>query len=318
MKYGFTVPSRGPLATPESIVTIAKKGEELGFDSISLGDHILVPRTIESSYPYTDSGEYPGSTTGSSLEQLSVLSYLAGQTSKIRLSTSVMVVPHRNPIVAAKSLATIDVLSRGRLVVGVGTGWMREEFEALGVEPFEDRGAVTDDYIQAMKELWTSSSPSYNGKYCSFKEISFLPKPVQKPHPPLWVGGESKRAIRRAARFCDGWCPIDVNPRFPMDSPERLSRAMGQLRDCAEEANRFVDDIEVIYRTHRLELSGTVNNSSDRGQFVGNSNQIAGDINKYRDIGVNSFMVDFARASPSLEDMLGKMEDFALEVWPKV
>lgn len=318
MKYGFTVPSRGPLATPESIVTIAKKGEELGFDSISLGDHILVPRTIESSYPYTDNGEYPGSTTGSSLEQLSVLSYLAGQTSKIRLSTSVMVVPHRNPIVAAKSLATIDVLSKGRLVVGVGTGWMREEFEALGVEPFEDRGAVTDDYIQAMKELWTSSSPSYNGKYCSFKEISFLPKPVQKPHPPLWVGGESKRAIRRAARFCDGWCPIDVNPRFPMDSPERLSRAMGELRNCAEEANRFVDDIEVIYRTHRLELSGTVNNSSDRGQFVGDSNQIAGDINKYRDIGVNSFMVDFARVSLGLEDMLGKMEDFALEVWPKV
>ena len=160
MKYGFTVPSRGPLATPESIITIAKRGEELGFDSISLGDHILVPRTIESSYPYTESGEYPGSATGSSLEQLSVLSYLAGQTSKIRLSSSVMVVPHRNPLVAAKSLATIDVLSAGRLVIGVGTGWMREEFEALGVQPFEERGAVTDEYIQAMKEISTTPSPT--------------------------------------------------------------------------------------------------------------------------------------------------------------
>ena len=318
MKYGFTVPSRGPLATPESIITIAKRGEELGFDSISLGDHILVPRTIESSYPYTVSGEYPGTTTGSSLEQLSVLSYLAGQTSKIRLSSSVMVVPHRNPLVAAKSLATIDVLSAGRLVIGVGTGWMREEFEALGVQPFEERGAVTDEYIQAMKELWTSPSPSFSGQYCSFHDINFLPKPVQTPHPPLWVGGESKRAIRRAARFCDGWCPIDVNPQFPMDSPERLSIAMEELRICAEDSHRAIEDIEVIYRTHRLELSGTANNSSDRCQFVGDPNQIAGDISKYRDIGVNNLMVDLARVSPSLEDMLGKMEDFAVEVWPKV
>ena len=318
MKYGFTVPSRGPLATPESIVTIAKKGESLGFDSISLGDHILVPRTIESSYPYTDSGEYPGSANGSSLEQLSVLSFLAGQTSNIRLSTSVMVVPHRNPLVAAKSLATIDVLSRGRLVVGVGTGWMREEFEALGVQPFDERGAVTDDYIQAMKELWTSSSPSYNGRYCSFKDISFLPKPLQKPHPPLWVGGESKRAIRRAARFCDGWCPIDVNPQFPLNSPERLSIAMEELRLYADEVERSADDIEVIYRTHRLELSATATNSSNRQQFSGDSNQIAGDISRYRDIGVNNLMVDLARVATNLEDMLCKMEDFAEKVWPKV
>ena len=318
MKYGFTVPSRGPLATPESIVTIAKKGESLGFDSISLGDHILVPRTIESSYPYTDSGEYPGSANGSSLEQLSVLSFLAGQTSNIRLSTSVMVVPHRNPLVAAKSLATIDVLSRGRLVVGVGTGWMREEFEALGVQPFDERGAVTDDYIQAMKELWTSSSPSYNGRYCSFKDISFLPKPLQKPHPPLWVGGESKRAIRRAARFCDGWCPIDVNPQFPLNSPERLSIAMEELRLYADEVERSADDIEVIYRTHRLELSATTTNSSNRQQFSGDSNQIAGDISRYRDIGVNNLMVDLARVATDLEDMLCKMEDFAEKVWPKV
>jgi probable F420-dependent oxidoreductase len=217
MKYGFTVPSRGPLATPESLVAIARRGEELGYDSISLGDHILVPRAIGSEYPYTETGEYPGSSTGSSLEQLSVLSYLAGQTNSIRLSASVMVVPHRNPLVAAKSLATIDVLSSGRLVVGVGTGWMKEEFQALGVPPFEDRGLVTDEYIQVMKELWTNETPSFEGKYCNFKDISFLPKPIQKPHPPLWVGGESRRAMRRAAKFCDGWCPIDVNPKFPID-----------------------------------------------------------------------------------------------------
>ena len=109
-----------------------------------------------------------------------------------------------------------------------------------------------------------------------------------------------------------------MNPQFPMDSPERLSIAMEELRICAEDSHRAIEDIEVIYRTHRLELSGTANNSSDRCQFVGDPNQIAGDISKYRDIGVNNLMVDLARVSPSLEDMLGKMEDFAVEVWPKV
>ena len=165
MKYGFTVPTRGPLAEPDSLMTIAKRAEALGYDSISLGDHILVPKDIDSTYPYTETGEFPGSASGACLEQLNVLSYLAGQTERIRLATSVMIVPHRNPLVAAKALTTIDVLSKGRLVVGIGAGWMREEFEALGIPAFEERGAVTDEYIQAIKELWTSDDPTFEGKY---------------------------------------------------------------------------------------------------------------------------------------------------------
>lgn len=165
MKYGFTVPSRGPLATPDALVTIARRGEELGYDSISIGDHIVIPRNIESIYPDTEGGEFPGGASGASLEQLNVLSFLAGQTQKIRLVTRVMIVPHRNPLVAAnaKALTTIDVLSQGRLVVGIGAGWMREDFEALGIPPFEKRGAVTDEYLQAIRELWTSNGPTFKG-----------------------------------------------------------------------------------------------------------------------------------------------------------
>ena len=148
MKYGFTLPGRGPLASPEKLGIIARKGEELGFDALLTGDHILVPRNITSTYPYTEGGEFPGSNSGESMEQITLLSYIAGQTSKIRLVTSVLIVPHRNPLIAAKSLATLDVLSGGRLVVGVGVGWMREEFQALGLPPFEERGAVTDEYIR--------------------------------------------------------------------------------------------------------------------------------------------------------------------------
>ena len=192
MKYGFTLPGRGPLATPETLGRIARAGEDLGYDALFTGDHILVPRNIASPYPYTEGGEFPGSPSGESMEQLTLLAFLAGQTSRIRLVTSVIIVPHRNALVAAKALATLDVLSGGRLVVGVGVGWMREEFEALNLPPFEERGAVTDEYIRAFKELWTSDDPHFEGKYVSFDNISFLPKPVQKPHPPIWVGGESR------------------------------------------------------------------------------------------------------------------------------
>ena len=213
MKYGFTVPGRGPLATPDMLLTIAKHGEELGFDSIQTGDHILVPKNIDSTYPYTDTGEFPGLSSGSSLEQLTLLAFLAGQTSNIRLVTSVLIVPHRNPLVAAKTLATLDVLSKGRLVVGIGVGWMKEEFEALGLPPFEERGAVTDEYLRIFKELWTNDDPSFNGKYCNFSGINFLPKPVQKPHPPILLGGETMYSLRRVVDFCDGWIPLrDVTP----------------------------------------------------------------------------------------------------------
>ena len=173
MKYGFTLPGRGQLATPERLGIIARKGEELGFDSLLTGDHILVPRHISSPYPYTEGGEFPGSGSGESMEQITLLSYIAGQTSKIRLVTSVLIVPHRNPLLAAKSLATLDVLSGGRLVVGVGVGWMREEFEALGLPPFEERGAVTDEYIRAFKVLWTEDDPHFEGKYISFDAVSY-------------------------------------------------------------------------------------------------------------------------------------------------
>ena len=142
------------MATPENLGIIANKGEEFGFDALLTGDHILVPKAISSPYPYTEGGEFPGSATGESMEQITLLSYIAWQTSKIRLVTSVLIVPHRNPLIAAKSLATLDVLSGGRLVVGVGVGWMREEFQALGLPPFEERGAVTDEYIKAFKTLW--------------------------------------------------------------------------------------------------------------------------------------------------------------------
>ena len=323
MKYGFTLPGRGPMATPENLGIIARHGEELGYYCLMASDHIVVPNEISSTYPYTEDGEFPGSVTGESMEQLTVLAFLAGQTKTIRLGTSVMIVPHRNPVVTAKALATLDVLSQGRVIVGVGVGWMQEEFEALGLPPFQERGAVTNEYIRAFKELWTSDNPSFQGEYCSFSNISFLPKPVQKPHPPIWVGGESRPAIRRAAQLGNGWYPIGSNPQFPMGKPEALAAGMRRLSRQAEQAGRSMSDIDIIYRTHQYEFvpeggAPSFSPSEERKLFTGHAEEIAGDIRRYEEMGVSHMTVDFIRLSKSIDDICRQMESLATKVWPLV
>ena len=215
MDFGFGLPTRGPLSAPQTLAALAAGGEDLGFTYIGVADHIVVARRIDSTYPYSETGSFTGWESGECLEQLTLLGYLAAHTTAIRLLSSVMVVPHRNPVHTAKILSTIDNLSGGRLTVGCGVGWMREEFEAIGTPPFDNRGSVSDEYIRVFKELWTSDAPTFEGKYASFSDIVFSPQPVQKPHPPIWIGGESPAALRRAARLGDAWYPIGSNPTYP-------------------------------------------------------------------------------------------------------
>ena len=316
MKYGFSIPNRGPNASPENLATIVGKAEELGYYCGSTGDHIVVPANIASRYPYTEGGEFPGATSGESMEQITLLAYLAGITQKLKLVTGVIIVPHRNPLLAAKALATLDVLSQGRLVVGIGAGWMKEEFQALDLPPFEERGAVTDEYIQAFKELWASDTPTFEGKYCRFSDISFLPKPVQKPHPPIWVGGESPRAIRRTAELADGWYPIGSNPDFPMGTPDQLAAGIKRLAARATRAGRDPSEIEVIYRSPNFEIRKS--SSGTRNPFTGTASEIAADIRQYEELGVDYLLVDFFRITSSFEEALQRMEEMATQVWPLV
>ncbi len=323
MKYGIMLPSRGPLARPENLVPIAQRADQLGYHVMMFPDHIVLPRQIDSQYPYTQSGVFPGTDINETMEQLTALTFLAGQTSSIRLVTSVMIVPHRAPVVTAKALATLDVLSQGRVTVGVGAGWLKEEFEALQTPPFEDRGLVTDEYIRAFKELWTSETPSFQGKYCNFSNISFLPKPVQKPHPPIWVGGESRRALRRAAELGDGWQPIGTNNQFPMAKPEQISAAMKRLDTYVERAGRPKGSVEVICRMHgyQLQADGGGSSSEERPVFTGSADQIASDIRRYEDMGVSHLIAAFvpvAQLAETKEEMLHGMEELADQVWPRV
>ena len=189
MEFGFYLPNSGEGAQPEALSSIAQLGDRLGFYCMVAPDHILMPREVNSVYPYSVTGSIlagGNSGAGEWPEQITTLAFLAGVTRRIRLVTSVMIVPYRNPLLTAKMLATLDLLSQGRLIVGAGVGWMREEFELLEAPPFAERGKVTDEYLQAFIELWTSENPSFDGEHVRFSGIIFQPKPAQRPHPPIW------------------------------------------------------------------------------------------------------------------------------------
>jgi probable F420-dependent oxidoreductase len=273
------------------------------------GDHILVPDNIESPYPYTVGGEFPGGEGGEYFEQLTLLTYLAGITRQIRLVPSVMIVPHRPPLLAAKILATLDVLSQGRLTLGVGVGWMEEEFKALGAPPFAERGAVTNEYLEAFKVLWTSDNPSFEGKYCRFSNLKFSPKPVQQPHPPIWVGGHSRAAIRRAARLGNGWHPVGAIPAVPLE-PEELAQNVAILHRYAEQAGRDPSHLDISMKTPLYD-SGS-NPASPRRRFSGAPEQILQDVQTYADVGVTHLIFD-VRGS-DLNQALERLEWFAQEI----
>jgi probable F420-dependent oxidoreductase len=199
MKLGVWIPNCRHLATPEIIRRTAVRAEELGYDSVWVSDHVVVPNAHVG---YLGEGVF---------DPLVTLALAAGATRRVRLGTTVLIVPYRNPVVTAKMLSTLDALSGGRVILGIGAGWMADESAMLGV-PFAERGAMTDEYLAAMRELWTSSDPVFAGKYTQFSGLKFAPRPVQAPHPPIWVGGHSRAALRRAARVGAAWHPINRSP----------------------------------------------------------------------------------------------------------
>ncbi len=193
MDFGIHFGTRGCLASRDNIITLGQRAEALGYAYLGVADHLVVPVQSDVRYPYMENGIWPGTPTGECLDAIATLAFLAACTRHIKLLTSVAVVPYRPAVLAAKLFLTADVLSGGRVIAGVGAGWMREEFEALGTPPFAERGAVTDEYLAAWKALWTTPRPTLHGQYTRFANVVFAPKPVSQPHPPIWVGGKARR-----------------------------------------------------------------------------------------------------------------------------
>ena len=306
MRYGFYLPTRGQTASPEALDTLVTRAEEWGFSSVMIADHIVFPVTIKSKYPYTVSGAFPGQ--GDALEQLSLMAFVAGKSRTLRLISSVMILPYRNPVVTAKMLATIDVLSRGRVTVGVGVGWLREEFEALGAPDFDRRGAVSDEYLRIFKALWTQEPASYHGEFYRFDSVRCLPHPVQKPHPPIWVGGHSKAALRRVARLGDGWHPVGANPAVPLRPPE-LRALLDDLRRLTEAEGRDFSTLTISYKAPIYDSGQGVDGGAERRPFSGSQQAIADDIGTFAGLGVSELIFDFR--SESLAESLDRMARFA-------
>jgi probable F420-dependent oxidoreductase len=315
MDFGFNLPTRGPLANRESMLTLAKRGEELGFTYLAFPDHIVIPRQIESPYPYSAARKMVGVGEGDCLEQLTAMAFVAGATTRMRLLSSVMVVPHRPPVFTAKALATLDVLSQGRVTVGIGAGWMDEEFRAIGAPPFSERGKVTDEYLRVFKTLWTEDDPRFEGKYAQFENINFNPKPVQKPHPPIWVGGESPAALRRTAALGDAWYPIGSNPEFPLNTAERFSQGVARLHEEARRVGRDPATIELAYWASWYKEGQTLELDDGKRQvFTGSDADVAQDIVTFRLLGVRHLLFSFARST--LPESLAALERFADKVLP--
>jgi probable F420-dependent oxidoreductase len=304
VRYGFYLPTRGATASPEALETLVARGEALGFSSVVIADHIVFPVTITSRYPYTVSGAFPGQ--GDALEQLPLMAFVAAKSRTLRLISSVMILPYRNPVVTAKMLATIDVLSRGRLTVGVGVGWLREEFEALGAPPFERRGAVSDEYLRIFKTLWTQDPASYRGEFYRFEAIRCLPHPVQKPHPPIWVGGHSKAALRRVARLGDGWHPVGANPAVPLRPPE-LRASLEELRRLTEAEGRDPSTLTISYKAPVYDRAQS--DGGERRLFSGGAQAFLDDVAAFAALGVSELIFDVR--SETLAESLDRMERLA-------
>ena len=236
MKFGIIFANVGPAVAPDYAAEMGRIVEESGFDSVWTVEHVVVPAGYESAYPYSPTGRMPGPEESPIPDPLIWLAYMAACTSTIKLATGVLILPQRNPVVLAKEVATLDVLSKGRAILGIGVGWLAEEFDALGV-PFADRGPRTDDHVHALRALWTQEVPSHRGPFVEFENAKMYPKPVNGTVP-IVVGGHTRAAARRAGRLGDGFFPART-------SPEELGGLLEEMRRAAKDAGRDPDAIEV-------------------------------------------------------------------------
>ena len=310
MKIGVHVANGGVWASPETIISLGVRAEELGFDSVWVSDHVVVPSRIdESKYPYGPPGTFSPDTSQNYFEPFGVLAFLAGRTRRVQLGTSVLVLPQRQPLVVAKQWATLDALSGGRTILGIGAGWMREEFVALGVDTFDRRGAATDEAIRLYRTVWTQQGDvSFEGEIYRFEPLRAMPKPAQSGGPPIWVGGHGRRSIRRAAELGDGWHVIRMDL-------EELRAGTATLHEMLRQYGRRPEDV-----TLSTVLSAYAPGAGPSGEpreydLVGAPEQMAEKLRRYQAAGVEHVVLN-AYPRDSVRPMLEALELLAREVRP--
>ena len=300
MKYGIILPNVGPLAHIESLARVAQRAEHLGYDGVFLSDHIAIPTELRSAYPYRSDGRFPLTATDLILEPVTTLAYLAAVTTRLHLGFSVLVLPYRHPVLNAKMLGTLDVISNGRLIVGAGVGWMAEEFAALDAD-FDARGAVTDEHITLLKSFWTETAPDVRGAHYSVAGLGMAPMPVSQPHPPIWTGGISAPALRRAANLADGWHGVRQSP----DDVSRVASRIGKLRASR---GASMAGFTISLRAG-LDVTDDAFTGAARTPLRGSAEQVAGDLAQYQQAGLD-YLVAEPRAATA-DELIAQLERFA-------
>jgi probable F420-dependent oxidoreductase len=287
-------------ATPEAIIASAKKAEALGFDAVFVNDHIIVDHSPRSA-PWTNT-----------YDPLVALSFIAANTTRIGLGVSVLIMPYRNPVASAKSLATIDRMSGGRLVAGVGAGWNEAEFNALGV-PFHERGARTTEYLRIWQACWAPGTVSFAGKFFAFADMHVSPKPLQQPHPPIWIGGASDAAMRRAAIFAAVWQPT------PMPVTDLVERQAALCRACDRIGREQPPETRMSFRVEFSPITGNAP-PAGAGRPIGHGTpaEVAADLQRYREeAGLTAFQINL-HGCHDLGQLIDSMDCFMRDVKPLV
>jgi probable F420-dependent oxidoreductase len=306
MKFGVFLPVSGRAASRNTLMHAAQQAEALGYDSVWAADRIIIPWQIHTTYPYSRDATFIVPPDRPFFEPLTCLAFLAGCTQRIQLGMSVMVLPYRNPLYWAKIATTIDQLSAGRLIMGVGIGWMEEEFAALGAS-FKERGKVSDEQLQLLAEIWRHEHSSFYGEHYAFKDIAFSPKPYQKPRMPIWIGGEGPPAQRRAGKYGDAWFPY-----FVRITPRDLAARFENVRAEARKAGRDPNQLTLACC---LPIELVSQNCPQEEDYVrGSIGQVTEAIKKFRDVGVAHLGLQFM--VPHYPERQKQIERFATEALP--
>jgi probable F420-dependent oxidoreductase len=298
MRLGFALPQIGSVAGPDALVAVATRAEALGFDSLWVLDRTLVPLNPREPYPVGD-GTLPDKYRRV-LDPLDTLTFAAAHTRRVALGTSVLNLPWYNPVLLARRLTSLDVLSKGRLRVGFGMGWSRDEYEAAGA-PWSQRGERADEIIRALKAIWTTDPVEFRGKYYRISKSFIGLKPVQKPHPPIYMAAYTPAALKRVAREADGWFPVGI----PIGG---MGPMFEGIKGMAKEAGRAPSVLQLIVRAN-VEISDA-KPGKERADFTGSLAQIAADVAATRKVGAAELVFD-VQFSPGLEtadDMVARME----------
>ncbi len=299
MKLGFNLPQIGPAAGPEAIVRVAQRAEELGYDSVWVTERLLYPIEPQTPYMATPDGSLP-EVYKTILDPLEALTFVAGQTSRIGLGTSILDLPYYNPVMLARRLTTLDVLSGGRLRLGLGLGWSKDEFDAVGAS-MKQRGKRADEFISVLKAIWTTDPVEFHGEFYQGPKSVILPKPVQKPHPPIYLAAFSPSGLKRTATMANGWLPAGL-------PPDAMKQMIAGLKDMAQQAGRDPAELEVVVRANLMVTEQPL--GDPRFISTGTPDQIKADIAATRELGVAELLFDpsFSPDGVSVDGFLSRME----------